>query len=39
LSTNYPYTGVDGNCNYDASLGVVKANGFSFVPFNNPFQL
>lgn len=41
---DYPYTdGYNGvtntTCSYDASLGLVSANGFSFVPQNNPKQM
>jgi hypothetical protein len=40
----YPYTdGINGvtttTCSYDATLGLVSANGFSFVPSNNPKQM
>jgi len=42
LNATYPYvsgtTGVDGTtCNYTASLGLVKADGFSFGMSSNPF--
>jgi hypothetical protein len=43
-SESYPYVdGITGitttQCNYDASQGLVSANGFSYVPFNHPKQL
>jgi len=41
---NYPYT--DGTfgitnttCSFDSAEGLVSANGFSFVPVNNPKQM
>lgn len=42
--TDYPYTdGVTGmtttTCSFNAALGLVSANGFSFVPANNPKQM
>ena len=39
LSTNYPYTGLDGTCTFDSSLGLVSAMGFSLAPKNSAFQL
>jgi len=39
LATNYPYTGLDGNCNYDPSLGIVSSNGFSYALPNSPFSI
>ena len=42
-ASNYPYisglTGTNGTCNYTKSLGLVKADGFSFGMSQNPFQL
>jgi hypothetical protein len=39
LSQNYPYTGLDGTCTWNSSLGLVSAMGFSLTPINSAFQL
>ncbi len=39
LASEYPYTGVEGTCMYQEGLGQVKANGFSLVMPNSPFEM
>ena len=36
---DYPYTAKDGECQYDASKGLIAASGATFVEVENPYMM